>query len=213
MVPSMSESDHGINARFTRRGAYSRDFGNTESADSINFQSFSMDGRENVPDSLRYGFDASLYLDCNIKLYQNPFSVLQSSQRTTSKTAQTAAELLCVVCSQIEQFKSHPTKTSDITNNCWNPSGSSTFGAQKLCRPGQSGLCRTETWQYASKRGGRITSFWVGVERGCLDGQEISVTGNGLDHSGTLAVEGLKKFVRTYPATNTISKVMIIHQN
>ena len=60
MVPSMSESEHGINARFTRRGAYSRDFGNIEVVDSTSFQSFSMDGRENIPETLRHGFDSSL---------------------------------------------------------------------------------------------------------------------------------------------------------
>ena len=60
MVPSADESDYGVNARFTRRGAYSRDFGNIESTDSRTFQSFSMDGRENVPESLRLGFDSKL---------------------------------------------------------------------------------------------------------------------------------------------------------
>ena len=60
MIPSMSESEHGINARFTRRGAYSRNFGNIESIDSTSFQSFSMDGRENIPETLRHGFDSSL---------------------------------------------------------------------------------------------------------------------------------------------------------
>ena len=60
MVPSADESDYGVNARFTRRGDYSRDFGNIESTDSSTFQSFSMDGRENVPESLRFGFDSKL---------------------------------------------------------------------------------------------------------------------------------------------------------
>ena len=140
----------------------------------------------------------------------------------TSITPQATPFTLCVVCSDSQEFDSHPTKSSEITMPCWNPSGSKSVttdtnsmnNPKKFCKP-NNGFCKTETWQYSTRSPLKTTSFWVGIERGCQPNQDGSTSelisrnleGSGLNYSGARGVDGMTKFVRYYLASNTAGKV------
>ena len=128
----------------------------------------------------------------------------------------------CIVCSGSQEFKSQPTQSSQITDPCWNPSGSTVWKTDdvtardinKFCVP-NNGLCKTSTWQYATKNSLKVTSYWVGIQRGCQDNVDGSSTGgivsyvregNGYAHGIGRAADGMTKFVRYYTATNTAAK-------
>ena len=180
MVPSQSKTTNkGINVRFTPRGQYMISFDNSESNNSINFQSFAMDGREEKPSTLL---------------------TMQQGRLSTFKTQQSTFELICFVCSHLEQVSSPPVSNSQVTNSCWNPS--SRDMKTQSCHA-SNGLCKTKTFQYATSHGNRLKSFWVGVERGCVNDQEDKRTGE-------LALEDSAPVVRYYPASNSISKVTTI---
>ena len=106
---------------------------------------------------------------------------LLANNETTSITPQQVPYTLCVVCSDAEEFSSQPTKSSEITIPCWNPSGSASIQTdddsrddpKKFCIP-NNGLCRTETWQYSTRSPMKTTSYWIGIERGCQADQDGS---------------------------------------
>ena len=61
----------------------------------------------------------------------------------------------------------------------------------------------------------KVTSYWVGIQRGCQDNTDGSSTGgivsyvkegNGYAHGIGRAADGMTKFVRYYTATNTAAK-------
>ena len=128
----------------------------------------------------------------------------------------------CIVCSGSEEFKSQPKQSAEITDPCWNPSGSTVWATDdvtardpnRYCVP-NNGLCKTSTWQYATKNALKITSYWVGIQRGCQDNTDGSNTGgivsfveegDGYPHGIARAADGMTKFVRYYAATNTAAK-------
>ena len=128
----------------------------------------------------------------------------------------------CIVCSGSQEFKSQPTQSAQITDPCWNPSGSTVWKTDdatardinRFCVP-NNGLCKTSTWQYATKNSLKTTSYWVGIQRGCQDNTDGSSTGgivsfvkegNGYAHGIGRAADGMTKFVRYYAATNTAAK-------
>ena len=45
----------------------------------------------------------------------------------TVTTPQALPNTLCLVCSGSQEFKEQPTTSAQITDPCWNPSGSTTF--------------------------------------------------------------------------------------
>ena len=212
MVPSQKEAaysqitePYGINARFTRRGEYKLDFSGLQPLETTNqlesttleptdsplidyelFQSFAMDGRESSPENLYF---------------------LQSNKISTITPAQVALESLCIVCNESVRTKEQPVLSSDVPSNCWAGSDSK-VPITSFCRS-DSGLCKTETWQYATKYNGKLTSYWVGINRGCYTNEEVSsnVEGDGVESNGLVAVDNLTKFVRLYPATDSKLKV------
>ena len=81
-----------------------------------------------------------------------------------------------------------------------------------FCVP-RNGLCVTETWQYSTEDELATTSFWVGVRRSCQSASagELKPTwskeyDDAADHGTPRGARGMKKFVRTYLATNTAAK-------
>ena len=80
------------------------------------------------------------------------------------------------------------------------------------------GMCRTNTWQYATKNDLHTTSYWVGIERGCQEDQTTAQTnvvtytniwredGDGFTHGTNRGADKMEKFVRYYIASNTASK-------
>ena len=137
-------------------------------------------------------------------------------------TPQQTPNTLCVVCSESQEFPSHPSKSNEVTIPCWNPSGASSIttdsdsmrNPKKFCMP-NNGFCRTETWQYATRSPTKTTSFWMGIERGCQPNQDsssdemlsLNTEGAGLGYTGARGVDGLTKYVRYYVASNTATKV------
>ena len=126
------------------------------------------------------------------------------------------------MCSGSQEFKSQPKQSAEITDPCWNPSGSTVWATDdvtardvnRYCVP-NNGLCKTSTWQYATKNSLKITSYWVGIQRGCQDNVDGSNTGgivsfvkegDGFPHGIARAADGMTKFVRYYAATNTAAK-------
>ena len=115
----------------------------------------------------------------------------------TTEAVQSTPFTLCIVCSGSQEFKSQPTQSSDITDPCWNPSGSTVWktddvtarDVNKYCVP-NNGLCKTSTWQYATKNALTVTSYWVGIQRGCQDNVDGSTTGRG-------PYEGPRSFIRS----------------
>ena len=79
-------------------------------------------------------------------------------------------------------------------------------------------MCRTNTWQYATKNDLHTTSYWVGIERGCQEDQTTAQTnvvtftniwrqdGDGFTHGTNRGADKMEKFVRYYIASNTASK-------
>ena len=209
VVPSQKEATYakvaepyGINARFTRRGEYKLDFNGLqdletttqlmtttlepEPSDNDSFQSFAMDGRESVPENLAF---------------------LQSNEFSTTTPAQVALQTLCIACSDSVRLEEQPVASSDVPSSCWAGSGSK-MPITSFCRS-DTGFCKTETWQYATKHDNRITSYWVGINRGCYSNEEVStnVEGEGIESNGFIGIDNLTKFVRLYPSSNTKQKV------
>ena len=136
----------------------------------------------------------------------------------TTTTFQEQSYTRCLVCHGSQEFLSPPSAANQITDPCWNPSGSSVFATtlkatkdpRQYCQA-TNGLCATTTWQYSTKNsGGATTSHWIGVERGCADpstaGTAPSHATTGNDYNFKRALESAKAYVRYYPATNTASK-------
>jgi len=169
--------------------------------DATSFQAFSMDGREAAPSDL---------------------ATRQTNEQPTTEAVQSTPFTLCLVCTGAQEFTAQPTTAADITDPCWNPSGSSVFKTDdttardinKYCVP-NNGMCSTTTWQYKTKNDLQTTSFWVGVTRGCqsndggVSGGVVSAITSGtsdISHGTNRAADGMKKFVRYYIATNSASK-------
>lgn len=199
------------NPAFTKRGVYkklNKDNGaaaaitSSDTAEyiSTNYQAYAMDGREAEPSDL---------------------TTRQTNQQPTTEAVQSTPFTLCLVCNGAQEFSAQPTTAADITDPCWNPSGSSVFKTDdvtardinKYCVP-NNGMCRTETWQYKTKNDLQTTSFWVGIERGCQTNTPSTsagtvsdnTSGEGEAHGTNRAADSMTKFVRYYIATNTASK-------
>jgi hypothetical protein len=144
---------------------------------------------------------------------------LISTGAVTTTAVQTKDYTLCIKCHKAQEFPTPPIKSSDITNSCWNPSGSSSIATdmtsqkdpKKYCTA-QTGICYTKTWTYHTERDSAITSYWVGVERGCADTVTDFKTSHSdintdlSDHDTPRAATNMKMIVRGYRATNTASK-------
>ena len=198
------------NPAFTKRGNYQKKNGSgkttsltTASESSTTgeyYQAFAIDGREAAPSDL---------------------STRQTNEQPTTEAVQSTPFTLCLVCNGAQEFAAQPTTAADITDPCWNPSGSSVFKTDdvtardinKYCVP-NNGMCRTETWQYKTKNDLQTTSFWVGIERGCQTNTPSTsanvvsdnTSGQGEPHGTNRAADSMTKFVRYYIATNTASK-------
>ena len=143
----------------------------------------------------------------------------------TTTTVQALPNTLCLVCSGAQEFIEQPLTAAQITDPCWNPSGSTYFltddvtaaDPTKYCVP-NNGLCKTTTWQYATKNDKKTTSYWVGIQRGCQDDYSTPTTNQvtftnvwrdgvaNFPHGTPRAADGMEKFVRYYVASNTASK-------
>ena len=76
-------------------------------------------------------------------------------------------------------------------------------------------MCSTTTWQYKTTNGLKVTSYWVGIERGCQSetgsGGVTWVThGQGFQHTTNRKADGMTQFVRYYMATDSVTKA---HEN
>ena len=144
----------------------------------------------------------------------------RTNSNPTSTAAQQAAFTLCLVCHGSQEFTTQPTISSQVTTDCWNPSSASGYATDDItarntnffCVP-RNGICTTETWQYSTEDDLATTSFWVGITRGCQSGSagELKPTYSNdatlaADHGTPIGARGMKKFVRTYMATNTAAK-------
>ena len=92
---------------------------------------------------------------------------------------------------------------------CWNPSNDKENGLFKTCSP-NNGMCSTTTWQYKTTNGMKVTSYWVGIQRGCQPETESRSTGvtwvthgQGFQHSTNRKADGMTQFVRYYMATDS----------
>ena len=195
-----------VNPAFTKRGEWQKKADGSTLATAADgtgseyYQAFAIDGREAAPSDL---------------------ATRRTNEQPTTEAVQSTPFTLCLVCNGAQEFSAQPTSAADITDPCWNPSGSSVFKTDdvtardinKFCVP-NNGMCRTETWQYKTKNDLQTTSFWVGIERGCQTntastsaGTVSSVTsGDGESHGTNRAADGMTKFTRYYIATNTASK-------
>ena len=125
----------------------------------------------------------------------------------------------CLICHGTQEFKTPPAQSSEITDPCWNPSGSTlyktdlqaTLDPRKYCIP-PNGFCMTTTWQYSTQDlSGATSSHWVGIERNCPDNTvdaQMATNDNdsGVSHTTKRGATGMKEYVRYYPASNTASK-------
>ena len=209
LTQAQSTNPSYYNPGFTIRGNFQKKnedagvIGVASESDGTNnqyFQAFAIDGREAAPSDL---------------------TTRQTNKQPTTEAVQSTPFTLCLVCNGAQEFSAQPTSAADITDPCWNPSGSSVFKTDdvtardinKYCVP-NNGMCRTETWQYKTKNDLQTTSFWVGIERGCQTntastsaGTVSSATsGDGESHGTNRAADGMTKFTRYYIATNTASK-------
>lgn len=118
----------------------------------------------------------------------------------------------CLICHGTQEFRSPPLVSSEVTDNCWNPSGSTAYDTDldatldplKYCKP-TNGFCSTTTWQYSTyDDAGATSSHWIGIERGCATDAVAPVTA--LSHTTKRGATGMQERVRWYAATNTASK-------
>ena len=124
----------------------------------------------------------------------------------------------CLVCHGSQEFLTPPSAANQISDPCWNPSGSSIFSTtaeatmdpRLYCQPA-NGFCSTTTWQYSTKdTAGTTTSHWVGVERGCASTSTTqtlpSYNDQGNDYNFKRGLSSTYAYVRYHAATNTASK-------
>ena len=109
------------------------------------------------------------------------------------------------VCNGAEELDYQPSKTSEIRIPCWNPSSYKEVGLFKTCKP-INGMCSTTTWQYKTTNGLKVTSYWVGIKRGCqqeTNGVTWVTHGQGFPHSTNRNAAGMTQFLRYYMAADS----------